>query len=267
MGALLSRAPLVAALLLAAASPAAAQATVAASWEAGFEEAKARNVPVLVALGKDARVLQGLQNPALARLLDERVVIVVGHRPGGHEPVEQVDPRTREKRLACPLFPTIACEVHDAVYNDKAGLFDYQDLPAAFLLRPDGGTAEKNVERLGPKDLPAKLDELQRALGPGTFRSEIARLEHKLSKGDAKLDKGHLKGARKVYEKEQEKADEPYLSQMVATRLEALDARALELIEAARQEGDAGALKRIAREMKGRAPAEAAEAALGEVEK
>lgn len=266
------RAAALTAALLLAASPAVAQTRIAESWEAAVEEATARNVPILIGLSKEKNCPYAtlFKSGDVAGLLNDRVLVLIGHRPGEHEPVEQVDPKTREKRLVCPLFPQITCEVHETIYNDRAGYFDYDTLPAAFLLSPSGDVMIKGMERVGVKQLVAKLEEAQKQLGVGVFGSEIARLERKLEKGDKKADKGHLKGALRVYENELEDCEKEFLEKKIEARLAALDERALAMIEEAKQEDDAktrrDTLLRIAREMKGRAPAEAAEAALEEAE-
>jgi hypothetical protein len=257
------------ALLAGTARPAAAQVQLARTWEAALEEATARNVPILIGFGKEAQhpFVQLLKNPETAGLLEDRAIVLVGHRPNDHEPLEQLDPKTKEKKLVCPLFPQLTCDVHDAIYNDRAGYFDYNELPAAFFLRPSGDTAVKNVERVAPKQLGQKLEGVQKELGEGVWRSEIDRLEKKLVKGDQKVEKGHLKGALKAFEDELEGAKKDYLKKMVEARLAALDEAAMKMIEEAKQDADEkrrrDTLLRIARELKGRAPAEAAEAAAG----
>lgn len=266
------RAALLAAALLLTASPAVAQTRIAESWKAAVEEATARNVPILIGLSKEKSCPYAtlFQNGEVAALLNDRVLVLIGHRPGGHEPVEQLDPKTRERRAVCPLFPQIACAAHDAIYDERAGYFDYEDLPAAFLLSPSGEVIVKDMERVGVKQLAGKLEEAQRKLGAGVFRSEVDRLERKLEKGDKKADKGQLKGALRIYEGELEGCDKEFLKRKIEARLAALDERALAMIEQAKQEDSAkirrDTLLRIAREMKGRAPAEAAQAALAEAE-
>ena len=258
--------------LLALCAPAQADETrIAASWDEGLAEAQRRNVPIVVILQKDGAqpFVNLLQQPALAQPLGDRAVVIVGHRPGGHEPARRVDRRERREVEYCPLYLTIECRSHDEVYNTYAGRFDYEELPAAFVCRPDGRAVVSGVERLAPPAIMEKVNETQVALGEGVFRSEVERLERKLLKGDEKLADGKQGPARKIFEGELEDARKPLLRAACEQRLEQLDARALELIEEARaREGKprSDALHRIEREMRGRAPGERAAEVLRELE-
>jgi hypothetical protein len=272
------------ALLLALLAPAARRAVaapgpqgpgvrIAASWDEGLAEAARRNVPIFVVLQKDgaAPFAQTFQQPAFAQFLNDRCVVLVGHRPNGHQPAKRVEGRGADRHEVeyCPVYLTIPCAVHDAIYNDYAGRFDYKDLPAAFICRPDGHVMFDKVEAMGPPAIQQKVAEAQATLGEGVFGSELDRLEHKLGKGDEKLAQGHLQSARKVYEDEREAARKPLLQQLCDERLTRLDARAVELIDEAKAKNGkerTDELHRIEREMRGRAPAEAALKALQELE-
>jgi hypothetical protein len=171
----------------------------------------------------------------------------------------------------CPVYgKAIGCALHKAFFDDRAGLFDYEELPTGFILRPDKSKALGHAERLTAKKLMEKLGEAQFGLGPGVFLSAITKLEKKLSKGDEKLAKNMFKAARKVYEKaaKSKRPIHAHLQGIIDGRFETLDKKALEGIEKAKAlEGKArrDELKRIAREMKGRdAAVEAAEKALAE---
>lgn len=259
------------AVLALAGSALADETRIAASWDEGLAEAARRNVPVVVILQKDGAqpFVNHLQQPAFAQFLNDRAVVLVGHRPGGHEPAKRVDRREKREVEYCPLYLTIECRVHDEIYNTYAGRFDYQDLPAVFICRPDGRASQSGVERMAPPAIMEKINEAQAALGEGIFFSEVDRLERKLQKGDEKLADGKLGPARKIYEGELEDARKPLLRTTCERRLERLDARALELIEEARAlEGKArsDALHRIEREMRSRAPGERAAEVLRELE-
>lgn len=259
--------------LLAHAGPASAQPVkLATDWDETFAEAKRRNIPVVFFLGRDKKTpwVQQFTVPALAAFLNDRALVIVGHRGGEHAPETVVDPKTKKETLLCPIYKQFHCSVHKAFHDDYAGNFDYKELPAGFILRPDESTASEGVAELSVKKLMAKINDAQFALGDGVFKSEILKLEKKLSKGDEKLDKSKLKAARKIYEKPLKDAKlKAHLKTIVEDRLKKLDAKALEIIEAAKTleaKRRHEELKRIAREMKGRAPAEAAEKVLAEVE-
>jgi hypothetical protein len=197
---------------------------------------------------------------------------LVGHRGGSHEPETKLDPRTKKQVEVCPVYGmAIACEVHRAFFNDYAGHYDYSDLPAGFILRPNKKMIVGGIGSLAGKKLMAKIDEAQFGLGEGVFASEIASLEKKLAKGDKKLEKNKFKAAISAYVKASKKKKlKAHLKKIVDARYEALDKKAMDAIEAATQlEPDKrhDELKRIARECKGRAPSEHAKKVLADVEK
>jgi hypothetical protein len=237
-------------------------------WDAGLEEARRRNVPVVVVLQKDGSTSFPLTNPAVAGPLADRAVVIVGHRPGGHQPAKRVDKKEKKEVEYCPTYPSIACSVHDFVYNNYAGRYDYKDLPAAFICDKEGKAVESGVEKLGPPAIVQKLEAVQQKLGPGVFRSEIDKLERTLQKGDEKLADEKLAAARRVYDGEVEGAQKELLRIMVQARLTRLDAKAEEMIEAAKKlEGKARSdqLHKIEREMRGRGPGEKAQAVMKEL--
>ena len=159
--------------------------------------------------------------------------------------------------------------MHKKFYDEYAGHFDYEELPAGFILRPNKSKADDGVAALSAKMVMKKIDEAQFALGEGVFASEIARLQKKLKKGDDYLAKAKFKAARKVYEKPLKKKLKEHLKAIVDARLADLDKGALAAIEKAKGlEGKKrhDELKRIAREMKGRDPSKVASDVLAEVE-
>lgn len=266
-------APIVALAALALAAPSAGGegwARLAPTWDEALAEAARRNVPLLVILESNdgAPFVRLLQNPQLAAALDEKAIVLVGYRGGDHAPEKRVDRREKREVEVCPVYPQLTCAQHTAVYDTYAGRFDYEKLPAAFICRPNGQVILDKVEALGAAQIIQKLDDAQAGLGGGVFRSELDRQERKLQKGDEKLEEGKLAAARRVYDDEAEAAKKPLLQEIVAKRLERLDAKAVELIEAARAlEGKARSdqLHKIEREMRGRAPAERAKAVMQEL--
>lgn len=241
---------------------------LAKGWDEAFAEAEKRNIPVLVGIGQDKKpnVFEiWFKNPGVVRLLNDRVVVLIAYSGTVHKPIKQVDPKTKEEREVCPLFPATTCELHNQLYTDKAGFFDYETLPAAFLVSPKKKTIKKGVESANPKTLPTFLAEAQQTLGEGVFLSDVGRLDKKLAKADAKLEEGKLSTARRYYEKQLKKKMKAFVKKLAQQRLERLDAKARAMIEAAEKEKPgprAEILKRIAREMRGRAPSKEAEAAL-----
>ena len=80
-------------------SVAVAQTKLASDWDEAFEEATRRNVPVLFLLGRDTKApwAQWMTVPAIAKYMNDRVLILVGHRGGSHEPETKLDPRTKKQ--------------------------------------------------------------------------------------------------------------------------------------------------------------------------
>ena len=72
-----------------------------------------------------------LDNDDFIAWSNETIVAVVGHNGavGGkedHKPATEKDPKTKEEREVCPVYPGLTCKEH-------------QDLRAAFSNPPDGG--------------------------------------------------------------------------------------------------------------------------------
>lgn len=246
------------------------QVKIATDWDGAFEAAKKRNIPVLVVLGSDnkgkAPWVATFKDKGMVRYLNDRVIVIVGHSGTKHKPAKRVDRKTRKEIEYCPLYPSITCAVHNTIITDKAGFFDYDTLPAGFVVSPEKKVLVKKVETSGPKALPKKIEEAQRKIGEGVFLSDIKRLNKKLAKADKKLAEGKLSTARRHYEKYlKKKRLKKFIRDLAKKRLEKLDARARELIKDALKEKPGPAkeiLKRIAREMRGRKPSEEAEQAL-----
>ena len=257
------------ALVLAGAARAQGGPIIANTWDEGLAESARRNVPILVIIQKEgaAPFARMLTQGAFAQFVRDRVIVIVAHRPGGHEPAKRVEKDKTETEY-CPVYPGIRCQTHDDIYNTYAGRYDYKDMPAAFICRPDGRAILDGIEKLGAPAIQQKLEDAQTQLGEGVFMSEIDRLERKLLKGDEKLGDGKLGPARKVYEEELETATKPILRGMVEERIAQLDARAMAMIEDARKlEGKprSDALHKIEREMRGRGPGTEAEKVIKEL--
>ena len=234
---------------------------IAASWDEGVAEATRRNVPLLVVIQTEKAMpfVRMMAQPAFAQTLNDRCIVIVAHRPGGHEPAKRVDPKEKVEVEYCPHYAGIQCSTHETIWNVYSGRYEFKEPPAAFICRPDGTAILSGIERMGAPAIGEKLNDAQTQLGEGVFQSEIDRLERKLQKGDEKLGDGKLGPARKVYEEELETATKPILRATVEDRIKKLDERAVQMIEEAKAlEGKprADALHKIEREMRGRAPGE-----------
>jgi hypothetical protein len=100
-----------------------------------------------------------LTNEEFATWINENGIAVVGHNGsvGGkadHKPVEEVDPKTKEKREVCPSYAGITCADHQKCKEeagnppDGLGKIDFPNgVPNSWMVGPDGV-----VERMEQKD-------------------------------------------------------------------------------------------------------------------
>ena len=100
-----------------------------------------------------------LDNEEFMTWSNENIVAVVGRdgAVGGkedHKPVEEVDPKTKEKREVCPSYPGLTCEEHRAMRRtfanppDGWGKIPPSDgVPNNWVVGPDG-----TVEKIENKD-------------------------------------------------------------------------------------------------------------------
>jgi hypothetical protein len=164
---------------------------LAHSWSDALEEARERNVPILLSLqfdtcGQCDRTKVGLfQDPDFIRCCNEKCVVAVGQSPGD----SQGDPHPCGLDGRCSVFPQITCAEHVALFDEglkRVGAFVVS--PGNFLLDPrvpdsEGDTARRIL--VGERELPKwgggaaiyieKIEEAQRALGPALERGEWLR--------------------------------------------------------------------------------------------
>lgn len=100
-----------------------------------------------------------LDNEEFIAWTNENIVAVVGHdgATGGkedHKPVEETDPKTKEKREVCPSYPGLTCAEHKALRHafanppDGWGKIPPSDgVPNNWVVGPDG-----TVEKIENKD-------------------------------------------------------------------------------------------------------------------
>jgi hypothetical protein len=266
-------------LLLASPALAAGGAIVwAESLDKAIEEAKLRNVPIVAFYLKQdspsSRKLRGtLSTAKFADTLNEAAVALIG-QDKDHAPVKGVDPKTGKEIDVCPQFPGISCDLHARGIAEAGGRFAWVDLPAVFMCKPDGELVhgQDDFKDLSGAAILARLDELQKKLGQAASRTQLRQAESVLAKGDERLEKGKYLDAVKHYEKvsKDAKLSDP-LRKVAGARIEALDAKAAALVEAAKAEKDRQAaivkLRKLAADLKGREVGKAALKAAEELER
>lgn len=100
-----------------------------------------------------------LENKDFITWSSESCVVVCGHdgvtgaNNKAHEPVEETDAKTKEKKSVCPLYPGLTCDEHKAIRQDveagKDGLPKIEvpgGFPNSWMVGPDG-----KVEKIDQK--------------------------------------------------------------------------------------------------------------------
>ncbi len=150
-----------------------------------------------------------LENKDFITWSNDNCVVVCGHdgatgsnKP--HDPVEETDPKTKEKKSVCPLYPGLTCDEHKMIRADVGHPkddFGKIEVPSGFpnswMVGPDG-----KVEKLEPKDAMA-AGALQDALTAFQKTYEAKPLTFKkwdgykkqLADADKALEEGKLKAA------------------------------------------------------------------------
>lgn len=279
-------APLAFLALLALAAPGDAGGGGPISWgenlDKAIDEAKQRHVPILVVFIDDKdkdcdRLIGGAFSSArFVDYVNEWAVPVIGENKGHHEPVKQMDAKTKKPVDRCPRFPTIPCGVHESVFAAAAGSqFVWTSFPAVYVCRPDGEIIvdQKDIREWSGDLIVKKLEEVLKKIGGEPVpRSRLVAVEAELKRGDAYLDKGQFQTAATVYEKvAKDKKLLAVLRKLAEKRLEALDQKELALVEEAKALEDKRAavvrLRKLAADFKGRPAGKAAHDAADEIEK
>jgi formylglycine-generating enzyme required for sulfatase activity len=112
---------------------------LATDFDAAVEEAKRRNVPVFLSLlfdtcGQCDRTRAELfRDPRFVAYCNENLVVIVGHDPG--DAFE--DPHPVGEKGACPLYPGLTCEQHQALYHQGLAVVGtFVVSPGNFVLHP-----------------------------------------------------------------------------------------------------------------------------------
>ena len=116
-----------------------------------------------------------LSNDDFIAWTNENAVAEVGHdgATGGkedHKPVDETDPKTKEKRSVCPSYTGLTCEEHRKCRADASSGADglpkigqADGVPNSWIILPDG-TVEKfdQAKSMSPKDAIEELTKYQK---------------------------------------------------------------------------------------------------------
>lgn len=184
-----------------------------------------------------------LENKDFIAWSGENCVVVCGHdgatgsnKP--HDPVEETDPKTKEKKSVCPLYTGLTCDEHKAIRREvgegKEGLPKIEvpsGFPNSWMVGPDG-----KVEKLESKDCMA-AGALQDALTAFQKTYEAKPLTFKkwdgykklLADSDKALEDGKLKAALGPIAKVDADAKKltPGLLDLVKSKLAAVNEKAV----------------------------------------
>ncbi len=173
-------------------------------------------------------------NPTFVNYINEFAVAAAGHREG-HTLEERVNPLTGKREQVCPVYDSIACDAHQATYQQAGGKFEFNAVPTSFVCQPDG-TMIKKVSGMAPNDYIEALKEAQMKIGkPPLTGSAILKMERDLYKGDGKLRSGKFNDALKLYKGVAEDEELPeFVRARADARVAALEEAALAAIEEAK---------------------------------
>lgn len=184
-----------------------------------------------------------LENKDFITWSAENCVVVCGHDGATgsnkqHDPVEETDPKTKEKKSVCPLYPGLTCDEHKMIRADVGHPkddFGKIEVPSGFpnswMVGPDG-----KVEKLEQKDCMA-AGALQDALIAFQKTYEAKPIGFKkwegykklLAEGDKALADGKLKAALAPLAKVDAEAKKlsPGLIELVKAKVGAVNEKAV----------------------------------------
>ena len=167
------------------------------SWSAAFEEARARNVPVMVAFimdGEEAndRIVTGLYpDEAFIKLCDRVVPIVVSISV--HAPMRQEIRGTTES--VCSKFGSVTCSRHKELEMEARALcWNNKEVrtPSHVFLLPNGDEAGRIIDVHSYSAYEAAVHDAQKSLGRGLSRDEFRTIQEGLRAARGALERNEL---------------------------------------------------------------------------
>ncbi len=188
-------------LLVAWAVPSHSNIPWRAEYDAALDEAKRRNVPILVVMEKDGATSSAARG--LSRLLQKMVVTLPAHQEMTHG-THKLKVRDREtgrivERDMCALYRTVQCDEHSKIYLrlwQMGGEFSKTStVPACFLLDSDGEilASPKNIDAQESGSLKAAIDRAQKKLGKGLDTRTYTAVQQTVDRAMASAQKGLAK--------------------------------------------------------------------------
>lgn len=174
-----------------------------------------------------------LSNDDFIAWTNENAVVEVGHSGavGGkedHKPVEETDPKTKEKRSVCPSYPGLTCEEHRKCRADASSgaegtpkIGEAAGVPNSWVILPDG-TVEQfdQAKSMSPKDAVEEMTRYQKNVQGkpiGSKKYEVYRKQ--LAEGDKAIEDGKWKVGLAAYLKVD--ADAKKLTEALAEKVKA----------------------------------------------
>lgn len=221
----------------------------ARSWEAAYEEARLRNVPIFVAFLKDgcpgSMAMQGdaFRDRMLVSFLNEVAVPLIAHTADvgiSHEPEEYVDPKTGKRSFRCPLYKTITCTEHNAIHGKALDVISVKvkRTPKVFVLGPDGKPLERKgeVKSTQAREIVGALMRAQKRLGKPLSRSSYRKASEKIEAGRAAFEaKDYPKAISTLRAVGRNRKAPEGLRKKAEAILEELNGRGLELLREAKR--------------------------------
>ena len=162
-------------------------------YSVAFEEASARNVPVVILdfdgwEDGDYNLSQWYENRALLEITEFTVLILAGQHT--HDQEQQlVD---GEKRLVCAEYGGVPCEVHQRmlheVFKDFADEEGSLPSPLFIVVLPDRTPVARFEQELGPNSIVRAIRKSQAKLGQGLGRTDYRKLKEGVALLKRKID-------------------------------------------------------------------------------
>ena len=217
------------------------------SWEAAFDEARARNVPVLIGFvmdGEEAndRIVAGLyQDAAFVKLTDRLVPIVVSM--GMHASTKQ---EVRGQTISvCSRFGGIPCTQHKELEAKARNTYwkGTVQTPSHVMVLPDGVEVERLIDVHGTSAFEDLLKQARRKLGGGGLDAPTWRgASRRLRLAELALDKGELDEAIEGLRAFEEQVGKSPALDVAARLRKRLHNRIADLIADAQEQVEAGHL-------------------------
>jgi hypothetical protein len=219
------------------------------NFDDALEAARLRNAMILLAFHQDNDRKCELQrrgsfvSAPFVKMAREELICVIAHlgakKGEAHSPEQVQDPRTGALVTRCPVYKTITCTEHEALWRSLRSTYDFKEPPATFLLDPDGEILA------GPTGIPPignlairKIKEIQKKEleGKTLTYSRYRKIRKKMDDAEAQLSEDKYLYAIAGYQKvlKDKRLTDP-LREKVSKALTDINGIGLALIEKGKQ--------------------------------